>query len=86
MPQRVGVHANAQLQHHQHADDHDDRLDEQRRFEMLAEPELNTQDIRDQQCQAHVIGEAFGILRTFDDQILRDVGNHATKLQERERE
>ena len=80
MSERFRVDTNAQLQHDQHTSDHYDRLEKKRRLEVFAEPELNAENIGNQQSQTNISGEAFGVLGTLDDQVLRNVRNNTTEL------
>lgn len=47
---------------------------------MFAEPKFNPKNIRDQQRQTDVTGKAFGILRSLNHHILRDVRNNTSEL------
>ncbi len=75
----VVLDAYAELEHDQHAKDHDHTLREKRQLERMAEPEQNAENVGDEQGEAHECAEAAGVPRPAYNSILGHVGHHTAK-------
>lgn len=80
--QNIAFDTHTQLEHDEHAGDHDGRLAEQRQLERVSEPKQDAQDVGDEQRQAHERAKTGRIARSANHAILRYIGHNATEYYE----